>query len=226
MNHPHVAPSIVLWHLFFCCALPACAQETLPTVAFTTDFPGSEPSHYVVSISADCHGTYDSNGKLSSDSDPNDRFQLTFTVLPATSRRIFELAKRSHYFNGDIDSNKKGLAFTGSKTLSYKDSKKTTHASYNYSSVPAIQELTALFQSLCSALEFGRRLEYEQQYQKLALDEELRKMEEIAKDGELGDLSAIAPILQRIANDHSLLNVVRARALRLLPSADSRARRF
>jgi len=221
-NHSRVTASIVLWHLFLFSARPACAQKTLPTVAFTVDFPGSEPSHYEVSISADGHGSYDSDGKLMADSDPTDRFRLTFTVSPATSRHIFELAKRARYFAGDIDSGKKGLAFTGNKTLSYKDSERSTQATYNYSTLPAIQELASLFQSLSNALEFGRRLEYELQYQKLALDEELKKLEGIAKEGELGDLSAIAPVLHRIADDQSLLNVVRARAQRLLASADSK----
>src|ERR1700688_4649204 len=143
MNHSRIAGFIVLWYLFPF-TLSARPQETVPTLAFTLDFPGSDPSHYVVSVSADGHGTYDSNGKLVADSDPADRFQLTFTVSPATSRRISELAKRARYFGGDIDSNKKGVAFTGSKTLSYKDSKKSTQATYNYSTMPAIQELTAL----------------------------------------------------------------------------------
>lgn len=224
MNHSRIAAFIVLWHLFLFCTLSAGAQQTLPTVAFTMDFPGSEPSHYVVSISADGHGSYDSNRKLMAESDPADHFQLTFTVSPATSRRIFELAKRARHFDRDLESRKKGLAFTGSKTLSYRDSQKTTQATYNYTTVPAIQELTALFQSLSNTLEFGRRFDYELQHQKLALDEELKKMEELAKEGDLGDLSAIAPILQRIADDQSLLNVVRARAQRLSAIADSKTR--
>jgi hypothetical protein len=222
MNHRRIRAFTVLWHLSFFCTLSACAQETLPKVAFTMDFPGSEPSHYMVSISADGHGSYDSNGKLMADSDPNDRFQLAFTVSPTTRRIIFELAKRTRYFDGDIDSKKKGLAFTGNKTLSYKDSHRSTQATYNYSTVPAIQELTALLQSLSNTLEFGRRLEYELQYEKLALDEELKKMEETVKESELGDLSVVAPILRRIANDQSLLKIVRARALRLLANADSK----
>ena len=38
-------------------------------VTFTLDFPGSEPSHYVISVSSDGHSTYDSDGKLSPDSE-------------------------------------------------------------------------------------------------------------------------------------------------------------
>lgn len=222
-NIPGAYSRFLHWPLsLFLFTISACGQETLPTVAFALDFPGSEPSHYVISISADGRGSYDSNGKLMADSDPADRVHLTFTVPPATSRHIFELTKRARYFEGDIESGKKGLAFTGNKTLSYKDSEKLTQGTYNYSTAPAIQELTAWFQSLSNTLEFGRRLEYERQYQKLALDEELKKLEEIAKEGELGDLPAIAPILQRIADDQSILNVVRARAQRLLANAGSK----
>ena len=42
----------------------------------------------------------------------------------------------------------------------------------------AVQQLTQLFQSLSTTLEFGRRLEYFHRYQKLALDEELKRMED------------------------------------------------
>jgi hypothetical protein len=44
-------------------------------------------------------------------------------------------------------------------------------------------------------------------------------MEEMAQDNELSELSAIAPILQAIANDSSILNIARARARRLLEKA-------
>ena len=82
-----------------------------------------------------------------------------------------------------------------------------------------MQQLTQLFQNLSATLEFGRRLEYFHHYQKLALDEELKRMEEMAKQNGLIELSALGPILQQIANDNSVINPVRARAQRLLERA-------
>jgi hypothetical protein len=41
-------------------------------------------------------------------------------------------------------------------------------------------------------------------------------MEEMQKEDNLGDIQAIAPILNGIADDTSVMNVSRARALRLL----------
>jgi len=194
--------------------ISALAQEAA-VVTFTLDFPGSEPSHYVISVSSDGHSTYESDGKLSPDSDA-DPFHLDFSVSPGTSKTIFDLAKRARYFQGQIDSNKRGLASTGAKTLTYKDSQQSGTATYNYSPIAAVQQITQLFQNLSLTLEFGRRLQYFHHYQKLALDEELKRMEEIANENSLQELPAVLPILQRIANDTSVINPVRARAQRMI----------
>jgi hypothetical protein len=193
---------------------PASAEETA-TVSFSLDFPGSEPSYYRISVFSDGHCVYDSRGKLSPEVE-DDSFHLDFSVSPKTRQRIFDLAKRAHYFQGDLDSKKRNLASTGAKTLAYKDANRSSQAAYNYSSVPAVGDLTQLFQSLSSTLEFGRRLQYFHRYQKLALDEELKRMEDMAQQNSLEELPAVAPILQQIAADSSVINPVRARAERLL----------
>jgi len=197
------------------------AAQAVPTVTFTLDFPGSDPSHYAISVSSDRHASYEGNGRLSSkyDSEPAENFQLTFTASPELATRIFDLARKAHYFQGEIETRKKGLAATGAKTLAYRDGERNVQAEYNYSPQPAVQELTRIFQSLSATLEFGRRLEYCYHYQKLALDDELKNMEGFAKQGDLQELSAVAPILQKIADDPSVINVVRYRARRLLLQA-------
>jgi hypothetical protein len=207
---------IVLLAVGFCHS--AHAQEA--TVTFNLDFPGSEPSRYTISVSSDGHSTYDSDGKLSPDSE-GDPFHLDFSMSAETRRRIFDLAERAHYFEGEIDSRKKGLASTGMKRLAYKDSSRNTNATYNYSAVAAVQQITQLFQSLSTTLEFGRRLEYFHHYQKLALAEELEKMENEANRTNLEEVAAVVPILQSIAMDTSVINPVRARAQRMAERAGS-----
>src|SRR5438309_9672138 len=210
----------VLSVLFLICWFgPASAQQPA-TVTFTLDFPNSEPDHYVISVSSDGHANYESNGKLSRDAE-DDGYRLDFLLSPATRARIFDLAKRAHYFQGEIDSKKRNLASTGSKTLTYKDDHRSTQATYNYSPLAAVQELTQLFQNLSATLEFGRRLQYFHHYQKLALDDELKRMEEMANQNGLEELGAVAPILQEIASDSSVINPVRARAQRMAQRAES-----
>lgn len=192
----------------------------LPTVSYAEDFNGANPSHYQITIPRDGKGTYVSNGQLSDDAQPADLIPVPFEISDAVRNQIFDLAKRTHYFEGKVDSGRTNIANTGAKTLSYHDDKHDTKATYNYSENPAIQEETSIFQNLSTTLEFGRRLVFFRKYQKLALDDELKKMDDLRRDGMLGDVQAIAPILRDIAHDQGVMNVSRARALRLLATID------
>ncbi len=205
--------------LILCFCTSVYAQENA-TITFTLDFPGSQPSRYRIAVSSDGHAAYDSDGKINPESE-SDSFHNEFSVSQTTRARIFDLTKRARYFEGELDSKKKNLASTGTKTLTYKDAQRSTQASYNYSPNPAVEELTKFFQDLSTTLEFGHRLQYFHRYQKLALDEELKRMEEMLRENSLGEVGAIAPILQEIMNDNSLINPVRARAQWLLERAGS-----
>jgi hypothetical protein len=188
-------------------------------VTFTLDFPTSQPEHYSIHVPSDGSAHYQSSGRLSADSDETDTFDFDFTAAAETRQKIFDLAAKAGYFQRDVDSHHKGLAVTGKKTLSYKDAQRSGESTYNYSSNPAVQELTDLMQGLAATLEFGHRLQYDRHYQKLALDDELKRMEELARSNQLRDVAAIQPILDQIIADQSVINVTRARAQRLLERA-------
>jgi hypothetical protein len=209
--------------VFFSSTL-ACSQ-TAPApaiVTFTLDFPASQPEHYSIRLQSDGSARYQSSGRLSADSDETDSFDLGFTVPAETRQKIFGLAAKAGYFQKDVDFHHKGIAFTGKKTLTYQDARRSGEATYNYSSNPAVQDLTSLMQNLSATLEFGHRLQYDHRYQKLALDEELKHMEEMARGNQLGEVTAIQPILDEIIADPLVINVTRARAQRLLEKAGVR----
>src|SRR5713226_9040795 len=186
------------------------------TVSFSLDFPGANPGHYEIIVGEDGKGTYSSNGQLNKDSDPADPAPLPFTLSEKVREQVFDFARRAHFFTGKVDSGNTKIANTGVKVLAYKSESQHSQATYNYSPVAPVQQLTAIFEGLSTTLEFGRRLSYFRKYQKLALDEDLKRMEEMQKEDNLGDIQAIAPILNEIANDPSVINVSRSRALRLL----------
>jgi hypothetical protein len=196
-------------------AVPSGAGD-LATVTFSLDFPASEPEHYSIAVSADGHARYECSAKMSADSEDRESYQSEFTFSDATRARIFDLAAQAHYFSGKIDSGNRKLAFTGAKKLIYTDGQRSNTAEYNFSPVAPVQQLTALFQGVAATLDFGRRLEYDHRYQKLALDDQLKKMEDMARRGELAELQAVKPILQKIYDDPSVLNVVRARSQLLM----------
>ena len=203
-------------------SVPMRAAEPA-TVGFSLDFPNSNPEHYSIAVESDGRGHYESSGKISADSDERSTYQTDFAFSDATRARIFDLAAHAHYFSGKIESGNKKLAFTGKKTLSYKDGQHNSAAEYNFSPLPPVQQLTVLFQSVGATLEFGRRLAYFHRYQKLALDDELKHMEDQARRGDLAELQAVKPILQEIFDDGSVMNVVRARARRIMEMPPSSA---
>lgn len=211
--------SLLFCLTLICPVLVAAQPDTTAALTFTVEFPKSQPEHYSIRVPSDGVGHYQSSGPRAEDSGEADSFDLDFSIAPNTRQKIFELAAKAGYFQKDVDSHQKGLAFTGTKTLGYKDAQRAGESSYNYSSNAAVQELTSLMQGLSSTLEFGRRLEFDRHYQKLALDEELKRMEEMARSKQLAELLAIQPILDQIVADPSVINVTRARAQRLLQEA-------
>ncbi len=184
-------------------------------VTFTLDFPQSNPEHYSVAVDATGHARYECTGKVVEDAD-SQAYRAEFEVSAENRKRIFEWAKQAQYFAGNIDSGNHKVAFTGTKTLSYQDGQRSSTARYNYSNSAAVRQLTALFQNMAGTLEYGRRLAYYHRYQKLALDEELKRMEEQAKSAELSEIQGVAPVLQEIVDDTSVINGVRARAKELI----------
>jgi hypothetical protein len=210
--------ALLLVFIFTLC-LVADSQQPNASVSFKLAFPGANPSHYEIVVANDGQGSYTSDGKFDEKADPADPAPLQFTMSENVRAQIFDLAKRAHYFTGKLDSGRKNIANTGAKTLAYKDDTHNSQATYNYSELQPVAQLTSIFQNLSTTMEFGRRLVYFHRYQKLALDDELKRMAELQQGNSLGDVQAIAPVLQDIANDSSVMKVSRVRAMRLLASA-------
>jgi hypothetical protein len=133
--------------------------------------------------------------------------------------KIFGLAEQARFFNGQFDFTKHAIAQTGRKTLSYSDSVHHGSATYNYSEDPTIQQLTEIFQGISTTLEGGRKLEFDRRFDKLSLDQELRSLEQLSSDGHLQEVQAIAPLLQSIATDRTVLHIAQMRAQRILKKA-------
>jgi hypothetical protein len=208
-------PILVVACVVFLFGLPVRATDPA-TIAFSLEFPKSDPERYSITVQSDGHASYECSARISEESEDRETYQTEFTLTDATRARIFDLAAQAHYFSGKIDSGNRKLAFTGAKKLIYKDGQRESSAAYNFSSLPAVQQLTTLFQSISATLEFGRRLAHDRRYQKLAIDDELKRMEDQTRLGELIELQAVRPVLQEIHDDGSVMNVARVRAQRII----------
>jgi hypothetical protein len=163
-----------------------------------------------------------SNGLTHFDGYPNpaeggdgEEFQQDLTLSEANRMRIFELAKKTNYFQGDFNFKKK-IAQTGQKTLEYQSPDVLGSATYNWSENASIQELTRLFQSIATTLDYGRKLEFQYRFDKLGMDQRIRELEDLQAHGYIEELAAIEPVLRKIANDPSIMHISRQSAKQLL----------
>ncbi len=142
-----------------------------------------------------------------------------------TEQKIFDLAKKADYFQGNLEAKQKNIAKTGEKILEYHgksaDAAKsvTGSATYNYSPNPDIQELTRLFQAIATTLDFGRKLTFQYRFDKLGMDARLKSLQDMQASHYAEEMQAIEPILQKIANDPNMMHISRVTAKQLLNSA-------
>jgi hypothetical protein len=190
-------------------------SSSLPVISFSVDFPASNPSHYSITVDANGHAAYESTVKADDNSDP-DTYKMEFVMTEGNRARIFAWTKQANYFSGKLDSGNRKLAFTGDKELSYRDGDRSFTAHYNFSTQEPVRQLTTLFQKMAGTLDYGRQLSFDYRYQKLALDEVLKRMETQAKNDDLSEVQSLDPLLQEIVADGSVINVVRARAKELI----------
>lgn len=216
--------------LFLCCL---CAQgqdvqsqgkdqppsPVEPTVKFERYWEDATPQDYVITVKSTGEANYISRNPTRPESNGGDPdYTLDFTMSSATSDRIFTVAKETNYFHGDFDYKRK-VANTGKKTLSYADPVRQFQTTYNYSENRNIEETTKVFEGISATIEHGRKLQFMRRFDKLSLDAELKAMEDMAQNGYLAEIQIIAPLLQNLVNDTSVLHIARQRAQHLLESS-------
>src|SRR5271157_1250830 len=195
---------------------PLSAASDQASVEFNFEWSQGIPwQSYSIQVQADgkTHFAGTPNPSQGGDSDP---VQEDFAMSEANRQKTFDLARKLNYFRGDFDSHLKHIAQTGVKTLAYKSAQVQGSSTYNYSPNPDVQQLTQLFQGLAITLDFGRQLAWNYRFDKLGMNQTLRELEELQASHQAEELSAIEPILHKIANDPSLMNINRQSAQRLL----------
>jgi hypothetical protein len=222
-------------------------NPAVPTVTFDSIWQSATPQEYVITTRSDGISTYLSRNPLgriqaeeegagkidkrwqneetpatpetksSQDNDPD--YHVEFTMSPATAQRIFKDAEKANYFNGSFDYTKHQVASTGRKTLTYADPIRHFQTTFDYSENNAVEDLAKLFLAISNTIEYGRKLEFKHKYDKLGLEDDLKAMEDAMENHNLAELQVIAPALQSIADDSSVMNIARQRAKRLLKKA-------
>jgi hypothetical protein len=205
---------------------PAQAENpAIPVVTFNCLWEAATPQEYTITLRSTGGARYVSSNpvRASEDRTQEPDYEIEFTMSAANRDKVFRLAQQAGYFNGNFDYKKHAMANTGKKTLTYADISRHYQTTYNWSENTAIDQLTELFTGISNTIEHGRKLEFLHRFDKLGLEAELKGMEDAAQNHYLAELPMIAPVLESIANDPSVLNIARQRARRLLAQSKQEA---
>jgi len=193
---------------------PAPVRTGQEEVIFLFDWPQGRPwTSYSLRVQADGKTHFEGDpSPAETDSDP---FQQDLLLSETNRRKIFDLAKRANYFQGNFDYPKK-IAQTGKKTLEYQSPSVQASTTYNWSQNTDIQELTRIFQGVATTLDYGRKLTFQYRFDKLGMDQRIKELEQLQQQGYVEELQAIEPILRRIADDPNIMHITRESAKHLL----------
>lgn len=198
-------------------ALQEAVSIAQPSVTFSFDWSQGIPwQTYSITVQSDGKTHFQGQPAADGPNSDTDPFQQDFIMSDANRTKIFDLARKLNYFQGDVDSHLKKIAQTGRKTLEYKSAAAHGSATYNWSQNDDVQELTRLFFAIANTIDCGRKLAFQYRFDKLGLDTRLKELQDLRTNRSAAELGAIAPILQKIADDPNMMHISRQTAQQLL----------
>ena len=140
-------------------------------------------------------------------------------LSPKFADSVFATARRHDWFNEECDSHMK-VAFSGWKSLRYVGPEGQGSCTFNYSKDKQIERLGNSFMAVAQTIFSGARLEMLLQHDPLGLNKEIDSLALAAQDGRAQQICTIRSILERLAQDGRVMDLVRKQARNLLAHSD------
>lgn len=186
-------------------------------IRFTVEDLQLQPRAYTIEINEDGSGSYAATYASSVAGDPAvQEVKQAIRIQGPLISRLFQTARKSHFFPSNCADKRRRVAFTGKKTLAYSGPDGSGSCTFNYSRERELNQISAALVAVGYTLQMGKRLKQEHRYNRLALEDELESLQEAVDQGHALEPENIAPELEAIANDGAVMNLARARARSLL----------
>ena len=193
-----------------------------PTFQLDFSNPALSPSQWTLTLRPDGSGHFRSQvGKLPDDASPGivpPAVDRDIQVSAAYAGRVFAAAEHHRWFNESCESHLK-VAFQGWKTLTYTGPQGQGSCTFNFSKDKEIQDLGDSLEAVAQTILEGARMELLLQHDRLGLDAEMDFLVEAVGDGRAQQVCVIKDLLERLAQDDTVLERVRKRARMLLEQA-------
>lgn len=186
--------------------LAVSAFGASPRLVFTKEFPGSVPPYVLIKIEPDGKGVY----MESADDDQPIKFRLQQSEADA----MYALAEKLDHFKRPLESGLK-VANMGKKTFRWENDGETTEQTFNYSMDLDAQTLLDWFEKASESANRYMDLQRRAKFDRLGVHHALLLLETAWDKKRLVGLDQFLPLLDRIANNDSYLNMARERAAKL-----------
>ena len=221
-------PRFALVALLFCLSAPA-QQPTTPlsaaidqaSVEFNFEWNQGLPwQSYSIQVQADgkTHFAGTPNPSQDGDSDP---VQQDFIMSEANRQKTFDSCQEAELLSRETSIRTSStLRKPAARRWCTSQLRSRVRAPTTTRRIADVQQLTQLFLGLATTLDYGRKLAFQYRFDKLGMDQLLREFEEQQASHQVEELSAIEPILRKIANDSNLMHITRQSAQHLLKTID------
>lgn len=140
------------------------------------------------------------------------RFSLRPTVVDA----LHEMFKRADFLNpGKEFVSQVKVADTGMKTIRLEENGAHREVCFNYTQDRSLQQVVEFFENLCIQEQLVFEMELALKYQKLTISAKLDRLEKELKANRIVASERFSPLLERIYNDQSIMNIARVQAKQL-----------
>jgi hypothetical protein len=190
------------------------------SVVFSLDRPAARMM-YRFTLLEDGSGEYEATYPATPPATPSETVKTPLRLHAGTAKKIFEQARATVPLHGNCETKARNIAQTGVKTLTFSGGEGSATCTWNYSEKSNVSALQDEFGAMALTLDEARKLQMEQRFDRLGLDREMGYLLEQAKAGQAQGLENIAPVLQAIVADESLLERVRVRAKTLLQMSEA-----
>jgi hypothetical protein len=198
----------VKWILSLVLAATTALAADGPRIFYSMERPGAAREYVQISVERNGLAVY-----RETIDDPDDE-PFALQLRPEEVDAVFDLAKELKFFSEPLESNLK-VADMGAKTFRWENGDERNEQKFNFSKDINARILADWFSRMTEAQNHLVHLERTVQFDKLSVNKVLLQLQVTMEKNRLVAGDQFLPLLDKVANNESYLNMARERAAKL-----------
>jgi hypothetical protein len=156
-------------------------------------------------------------GKFSFKKREEDALELDFALRPAKVESLLSCFVRADFLNETKNFvSPRKVADMGLKTIRFESGTRKREVTFNYTEDRTLQEIVDFFENLCQQEKALFEMDLALKYDRLGIPKKLDELERSLTAKRIVDPERFAPVLEKIYQDESLMNLARTEAKKIL----------